>query len=101
MDCILKISAGDKSIVTLKTRTLLFLLSLAAAGMAAAAEREAGVKLLNPPAPPLAHVVEQMRAAGVTAVFQPPSLGINIFSWPNLIRDPEKLEIVRQALTAK
>lgn len=53
----------------LRTRLSLFCVLLALPGLAASGVPEVAVKLLNAPAAPVAPVVEQMRAAGVTAVF--------------------------------
>ena len=50
-------------------RLLLLTLPLTFHGLAAPRGREVAVKMLNPPAAPMAPVVEQLRTSGVTAVF--------------------------------
>jgi hypothetical protein len=50
-------------------RLLLFPVFLCLQSLAAGGGREVAVKMLNPPAAPVAPVVEQMRASGVTTVF--------------------------------
>ena len=73
----------------MRRRTLLFLPLVAnARGSAAPRGREVAVKMLSPPPPPLAPVVEQLRAAGITSVF---CRADNLFTDPDAGRSLREL----------